>query len=690
MVDAAEKFRSSGFAGLVLVLACSCLSACPADNPGDGVGDDVDGSEDYTSGFPMDTDTGTGETGTETGGACEGVICDDGQVCDPLSGQCIDAASCTPDRSVGDYLFCYQTGADSYGVVIRYQGPGQLDLAASSVRLNGQAIDVDSGWDPATQTMTLAGTGLPPNKYSHLLRMKTSEGADVRPLFIPLWVGAGMRYADFQWQDGIIYQVFTDRFLNGDPSNDVDNSVGTLAEVDDFRSQWQGGDFAGIRAKIEDGYFESMGINALWISSPIINSHNSQPGVGMNDPLRYSSYHSYHPIATGYTHLDDFGFDTPIEPAFGTEQELRDLIEAAHRRGIRVLPDFVANHVQIEAELYERHPEWFFPFSWCDGNWDAGRINCWFTPAMPDIDYGGNPEAVTTVVDHALWLVQEFNFDGFRADALKHMDDAFVRALKEGVRDEIETTVDNHDLSLEPTIFYMVGESLGGWARYHVRADMVQGQVDEAYYQHTRDALLTFSQSVRDLALFATPNDTAYLMEQPTMGGAGGFPGAIMGNFFGNHDQWRALTEAGGVNNPDAYKRLRLAHAFLMTSPRNIPMLYQGDDIGTEGGQDPDNRRMQKFDGLSGEEAASLANAQKLGILREEHPALRRGLRQVVVLEDWFWVYKVTLEGVEEVFVAINRDADKNWSPPAGYVDGLGNCANGVVPSLTACVFVAQ
>ena len=100
MVDAAEKFRSSGFAGLVLVLACSCLSACPADNPGDGVGDDVDGSEDYTSGFPMDTDTGTGETGTETGGACEGVICDDGQVCDPLSGQCIDAASCTPDRSV--------------------------------------------------------------------------------------------------------------------------------------------------------------------------------------------------------------------------------------------------------------------------------------------------------------------------------------------------------------------------------------------------------------------------------------------------------------------------------------------------------------------------------------------------------------------------------------------------------------
>ena len=65
------------------------------------------------------------------------------------------------------------------------------------------------------------------------------------------------------------------------------------------------------------------------------------------------------------------------------------------------------------------------------------------------------------------------------------------------------------------------------------------------------------SNSVRDLANFSIANDRAYLSEQPTMGGAGGYPGAIMGNFFGNHDQWRALTEAGGTGNPDAYRRLR-------------------------------------------------------------------------------------------------------------------------------------
>jgi glycosidase len=477
----------------------------------------------------------------------------------------------------------------------------------------------------------------------------------------------------------------TDRFLNGDPGNDIDNSQGTLAEVDDVRSQWQGGDFRGIIDKLEDGYFEDMGITALWISSPLLNSHESQPAVGLLDDRRFSSYHSYHPIVTGYTQLDDLGYDTPIETAFGTPEELHELVRKAHLRGIRVIPDFVANHVQSEARVYADHPEWFFGYNPCDGNWDAHRIDCWFTTEMPDFDYGGNPEAITTVVDHALWLVQEYDFDGFRADALKHMDDSFVRALKTAVVEEIETTVDDHTRSDEPTVFYMVGESLGGWARYHVRVDMVQGQVDEDYYQRTKNALLTFSQSIADLAGFAIANDTAYLVPQPTVaGGTGGYPGAIMGNFFGNHDQVRALTEAGGD-----HARLRLAQTFLFTSPGNIPMLYQGDDIGTFGGPDRDNRAMQRFDGLSADELASLENARAVGRLREQHPALRRGARETVVLEDWFWVYRVEHDG-DVVYVAINRDADKSWDPPAGHVDALGNCSGGNVPSLRSCVFVAQ
>ena len=78
-----------------------------------------------------------------------------------------------------------------------------------------------------------------------------------------------------------------------------------------------------------------------------------------------------------------------------------------------------------------------------------------------------------------------------------------------------------------------------------------------------------------------------------------------------------------------------------------------------------------------------------IGPLRAEHSALRRGTRTNVVVEDWFWVYKVSDE-TEDVYVAINRDNTKTWSPPAGYVDGLGNCSGGAVPVLTSCIFVKQ
>lgn len=610
---------------------------------------------------------------------CAGVECGQGEVCDPADGSCIEA--CTPDTTVGDFVFCTTTTSASYAVIVQYTGGGSLDLASSQVMLNGADVDVSEAFDAATQTFYITSPTLDASKYSYVFRLKDAAQNDIRPLFVPMWIGDGLRYAEFTWKDAIMYQIMTDRFLNGDSENDIDNSQGTLAEVTDFNSQWQGGDFRGIIDKIEDGYFEDMGINALWISSPLLNSHNSQPAVGLSDPRRFSSYHSYHPIVTGYTHLDDLGYATPIETAFGTAAELHELVNKAHQRGIRVIPDFVANHVQLEAQLYSQHPGWFFGYNPCDGNWDAHRVDCWFTTHMPDFDYD-NADARQAVIDHAIWLIQEFNFDGFRADALKHMSDNFVQELKAAVIDQIETRVVDHTMSEEPTVFYMVGESLGGWARYHVRADMVQGQVDEEYYNRTKAALLTYNISVRDLADFALYNDTAYLSPQPIFGQSGGYPGAVMGNFFGNHDQWRALTEAGGD-----HRRLRLAQTFLFTSPGNIPMLYQGDDIGTFGGQDPDNRAMQRFTGLSADEAASLENARKAGKAREKHIALRRGSRSNVVLEDYFWVYKVSY-GAEDVFVAINRDAAKSYTPPAGYTDALGNCSGGNVPSATSCIFV--
>ena len=147
---------------------------------------------------------------------------------------------------------------------------------------------------------------------------------------------------------------------------------------------------------------------------------------------------------------------------------------------------------------------------------------------------------------------------------------------------------------------------------------------------------------MRDLANFAIPNDTAYLTTQPTMGHYGGYPGAVMGNFFGNHDQVRALTQS--QNHGGGYERLRLAQTFLFTSPQNVPMLYQGDDIGTTGDIDPDNRKMKRFTGLSADEQVARERPESR-LARADHPALRRGTRTTVWVEDWFWVYKVSVPG---------------------------------------------
>ncbi len=545
----------------------------------------------------------------------------------------------------------------SYSFDVVYSGADDIDIAESEITLNGVDVTDDVSYDSGTRTFTVSETGLDPNKYSYLFKLKTSGGDSIEPLFVPIWIGEGVDFADFGWRDAFIYQLMTDRFSNGDATNDVGDLAGITVELE----QWQGGDFKGIINKIKSDYFSDMGVNAIWISSPVLNPHTaSEGGVNPDDRRKFTSYHAYHPVATGYSFTADYdytsanGFDQgPIETAFGTIGELHELIAEAHKKGIRVIPDFVANHVHSDSNLYKDNNDWFFDYVKCDGNWDSHRIDCWFTEYMPDFDYAGNPAARKAVIDHAIWLIQEFNFDGFRADALKHMDDVFVKELKSAVISKIETTVTDHDLPDEPEIFYMVGESLGGWARYHTRVDMVQGQVNEDFYSNAKNYLLWGNGNMSDLASWTIGNDTTFLTEQSTMGGAGGFPGAVMGNFFGNHDQDRALSECGGD-----YNKLKHAQVYLMTAPINVPMLYQGDDIGMTGrasdGLDSGRRAVMKFDGLTTDEQSALDNITDLGNFRKEYAALRYGKRETCSSSNDAWVYKLTHDG-ETVIVGINR-----------------------------------
>ena len=551
-------------------------------------------------------------------------------------------------------LDSHEKTKDSYSFTLSYHGATPIDFGASVITLNGVET-TDYEYNETTKTFFVTQTGLEPNKYSWLFRLVDDNGNKIDPFFVPLWIGDGVDYADFGWRDAFVYQIMTDRFLNGDTSNDVSSSE--FPHVTQDLEKWKGGDFKGIIKKIDDGYFTKMGVNAIWISSPVKNPHYESKGgtsSSQND-VYFTSYHAYHPLATGYSFDNDYGFDNEgVDTAFGTADELRELVEKAHKKGIRVIPDFAANHVYIDAPLYQNHKNdgWFYSYNPCDGNWDSHRIDCWFTPYMPDFNYN-NAEARKTVIAHAIWLIENFNLDGFRADALKHMDDIFTIELRSAIKAKIETTVKNHDLPDEAEVFYMVGESLGGWARYHTRASMVQGQVNEDFYYKAKDIIL-HGNSYSSLAHDVTEAwDKAYLTPQSTNGGTGGFPGAVMGNFFGNHDQDRALTECG-----KNYTLFKHAQTFLLTSPINIPMLYQGDDIGMEGtasnGFDGGRRAVMQFTNLSSDAQDALQHVQRLGTFRKSHPALRLGSRSTCGSTDDAWVYKLKYNG-KTVIVGINK-----------------------------------
>ncbi len=547
---------------------------------------------------------------------------------------------------------------NSYSFDLQYHGSAAIDFAQSIITLNGVPVENASEYYNAeTKTFTISKTDLAPNKYSWLFRLVDENGNKIEPFFVPIWIGEGVDFADFGWRDAFVYQIMTDRFLDGDSNNNVSSSE--FPHVNRETEQWLGGDFRGIINKLDDDYFTKMGVNTIWISSPVVNPHHESKGgtvAPQQDNDYFTSYHAYHPLATGYNFDNNYGFENEgVDSAFGTVAELRELVDKAHEKGIRVIADFVANHVYSESPLYQAHKNdgWFYAQNPCaPDHWDDHRIDCWFTPYMPDFNYN-NADARKAVIDHAIWLIQNFNLDGFRADALKHMDDIFTKELRKAVKKKIETTVKNHDMPDEAEVFYMVGESLGGWARYHTRADMVQGQVNEDFFYKAKDIILK-GNSYNSLAHDVTESwDRTYLTSQPTNGGSGGFPGAVMGNFFGNHDQNRALTECNGN-----YTLLKHAQTFLLTSPINIPLLFQGDDIGMigweESGFDGGRRAVMKFDGLSSSEKDALQHIQQLGTFRKSHPALRYGSRQTCGSSDDAWVYKLTYEG-KTVVVGINK-----------------------------------
>src|SRR5690606_37877846 len=177
-----------------------------------------------------------------------------------------------------------------------------------------------------------------------------------------------LREVPFRWEGANVYFLLTDRFYNANPENDLNYERRDSTAV--LRG-FQGGDLRGITKKIEEGYFTDLGINAIWMNPVVEQIHGSvDEGTGTT--------YGFH----GYWTKDW----TSIDPNFGTNEDLANLVEAAHSKGIRVLLDVVLNHTGPVTELDEVWPEdWVRTLPACDYTSYENTTACTLVKNLPDI-----------------------------------------------------------------------------------------------------------------------------------------------------------------------------------------------------------------------------------------------------------------------------------------------------------------
>jgi glycosidase len=481
---------------------------------------------------------------------------------------------------------------------LRARGGARLDpdsvtaRTASGVALGGTAY-------PASGLIQLEAAGLPRGKHTVTVQAADRDGQRVR-LQVPLWV----EERPFSWDDAVIYQVITDRF--------ADEHGQLPAHTPDEIGDRMGGNFAGLTAVIESGYFEDLGVNALWISPVYDNPEGRWRGF---DEHSYEAYHGYWPIS-----------ENEIEPAMGSEAELHALLDAAHTRGIRVLLDVVPNHVHQDHPWYQEHAEsWFHQHPDCvcgnyDCPWSTDIETCWFTEYLPDLALE-DPAVLEAVMDSTVAWAERFDFDGFRVDAVPMMPRAAVRDLI------WRTSALEH-----PGVpFFTLGETYTGDDYGAIRENLgpfgLDGQFEFPILWALRDFVAWEGGDAQQL------EDTIAASEAAWEGS-----GAVMSPFVGNHDMTRFISEAAGANtaqawddppaDPDSdepYRKLVMAQALVLSLP-GAPVLYYGDEIGLPGAGDPDCRRPMQFD-LDIRQGWTLERVQRLARGRACSEALRRGER---------------------------------------------------------------
>ena len=543
-------------------------------------------------------------------------------------------------------------------------------------------------WENHLYTSTILGeegTGLvriPAGAYgagrTQLRLWATGAGKPSREVRIPLMDGLPIespsQLTRQDWASQVLYFMLVDRFRNANTANDrpVDDAS-ILPQANDH-----GGDLAGIMAALEEGYFDDLGVTALWVS-PLTRNPDSAYGY-WQDPStevtsRFSGYHGYWPIS-----------NTEIDPRFGSRKEFDALVDAAHDRDMNFLLDYVANHVHEEHPLYKAHPDWATNLYLPDGTentqlWDDQRLTTWFDTFMPTLNLE-RADVAEAMSDSAAWWIANSDIDGFRHDATKHIPLSFWRLLTRKVKAETQHT---------DRRIYQIGETYGSAELIgsYLGTGLLDAQFDFNLYDK---AVVAFGQDGVDLA------DLIQVAEE----GLDQY-GAhhLMGTITGNQDRPRFASLAEGTvlwgedhklagwtrdiqrDGIRGHQAMRMLTAFNMSMP-GVPCIYQGDEYADVGGNDPDNRRMVRFDNLDLEERRTREMTARWIALRRSRMSLMYGHTSLTALQPQ--LLKVTRQYLSETTTILINTGDKAIAVDGlnGAIGLLGHPVGDAIPPYTA------
>lgn len=452
----------------------------------------------------------------------------------------------------------------------------------------------------------------------------------------------------FIWSNANIYFLLTDRFNNADTSNDTHfNRTKKTAKLRGF----EGGDIKGVTAKIKDGYFTDLGINAIWLT-PIVEQIHGDVNEGSGSTYGFHGY-----WAKDWTALD---------PNYGTKEDLKILVETAHKNGIRIVLDGVINHTGPVTEADEVWPqEWVRTNPQCTYRNYVSTVTCTLVKNLPDVKTESNEDVEIPAslakkwkaegrYDQEIkeldaffkrtgyprapkyyiikWLtdyINEFGIDGYRADTVKHTEASVWAAFKTECDFTFEQWKKNNPVKvLDNNPFYLVGEVYN----YGIGAGQIFDFGDKKvnYFENGFNSLINF-----EFKWNAAQNTYEGLFSRYSNILNNQLKGFGTLNYISSHDDGSPFDKARTKPFESATKLLLCPGA---------SQVYYGDESarpliidGASG--DANLRSNMNWDAIANnpETNAILNHWQKLGKFRNNHLAVGAGIHKMISKQPYIF-----------------------------------------------------